>query len=642
MQLKPAIILPILIVCLILAAGCRSAVSPETGEAQPVATATAAAQAPASPIATSTPTATLTPIEQVAAELEGLPLDTFFEESYRQLILRNPEKITELGLAEAYGLRNDRLNDLSEAYLRETQALELAILELLRSYERDTLSQQEQITYDVYEWYLDNRVRGQAFQYHNYPVNHFINSYQFNIDTLFGEIQPLEDEADVQDYITRLGLVQTQVDQLLEGLAIRTEMGVIPPRFIIQMAQDGILGSLHTRKADAEQVKAKQLAVYTRLEEETEGMPGLEAAARQAYLDAALVEIERSFIPGYLKIYAYLEEVLPLANDEAGVWKLPDGDAYYAYLLRQETTTDLSAAEIHEIGLAEVERIQEEMRQALIDLGYPPEDSLREMLDRAIDDAGYWDVATESAQLQYIGRIERMIKDAGEATAGAFNLRPVAQVIVIAGEWGGYYVPGTLDGSRPGAYHVSVGGQWRPKYSLRTITHHEAVPGHHLQIALAQEMDLPLLRNDIIFNGYVEGWALYAERLAWEMGLFEDDPYGNIGRLQYELLRAVRLVTDTGIHAKKWTRREAQQYMDEAMGARPGAFSHEVDRYIVLPAQATGYKVGMIEILRLRNYAQEALGEAFDLKEFHDVVIGNGSMPLDLLARVVEAYVEGK
>ena len=195
---------------------------------------------------------------------------------------------------------------------------------------------------------------------------------------------------------------------------------------------------------------------------------------------------------------------------------------------------------------------------------------------------------------------------------------------------GGYYVPGAPDGSRPGAYHVGVYGSKQDKFMQPTIAYHEAVPGHHYQIATAQALDVPMFRRGGGANGFVEGWALYAERLAQEIGLYEFDPYGDIGRLHLELLRAVRLVADTGIHAKGWTRQEARSYLDEAMGA-PGYWSHEADRYIVMPAQATGYKIGMLKILELRQRAKDALGDQFDIKEFHNIVIGNGSLPLEIL-----------
>jgi uncharacterized protein (DUF885 family) len=218
-----------------------------------------------------------------------------------------------------------------------------------------------------------------------------------------------------------------------------------------------------------------------------------------------------------------------------------------------------------------------------------------------------------------------------------FDIGPSWGVEVVPGPFGGYYTPGAPDGSRPGAYHVGIQGSSHNRFIEPTIAYHEAVPGHHYQIATGQVLDVPMFRKEGSYNGFVEGWALYAERLAYEMGLYEDDPYGNIGRLQMELLRAVRLVTDTGIHAKGWTREEARSYMEQAMG--PGFFSHEVERYVVIPAQATGYKIGMLKIMELRQRAQDALGDQFDIKEFHNIVIGNGSLPLEILERLVDDYI---
>jgi uncharacterized protein (DUF885 family) len=248
---------------------------------------------------------------------------------------------------------------------------------------------------------------------------------------------------------------------------------------------------------------------------------------------------------------------------------------------------------------------------------------------------------TQSGKDQLVNAYEAILYEVSQRLDAAFDIRPSGKVVVIAETASGgvsYYVPASADGSRPGVFHAGVGGSWAPKYSMPTVAYHEAIPGHHFQIALAQEMDLPLFRNDIVLNGYAEGWALYAEQLAWELGLYEDNPYGNIGRLQLELLRAVRLVTDTGIHAKKWTREEAKAYMNKVLGLH--AFSGEVDRYIVLPAQATGYKVGMVKILELRQKAIDQLGDQFDLKEFHSVILGNGSLPLDILEQVVQDYID--
>jgi uncharacterized protein (DUF885 family) len=417
-------------------------------------------------------------------------------------------------------------------------------------------------------------------------------------------------------------------------------LGVIPPNFIVDLARESMSDYLGLGSIEPPSVDARQLRVYTHLDGALGQLEGLSPEQAGGFREVALHEIEASFVPALLTLNDHLDHLATIATPDAGAWKLPQGEEYYAHMLRLETSTDLTPAEIHELGLEEVARIQAEMREILLGLGYAEEASFRELMDRAVTEGGWFDISTQAGKDQYIATIEVAIDRAEQAADAVFELRPTGKVIVIGGPTGGYYVPGAPDGSRPGSYHVSLEGQWRPRYSMPTVAYHETAPGHHFQIAIAQELDLPFPRRDIRFTAYTEGWAMYAERLAWELGLYDDDPYGNLGRLQYELLRAVRLVTDTGIHALRWSREQAQAYMDQAMGAQPGRFSYEVDRYVVMPAQATAYKVGMLKMLELRQRAMDRLGDQFDIKQFHNVVLGNGSLPLDMLEQVVDEYIE--
>ena len=580
------------------------------------------------------------PVTEATDSLEGLSFDEFLDESYLQLLLRSPETITAMGLSEDLGQRNDRLDDLSDAHLRGTQQLESAVLDQLRGYDRDALSPEQALSYDLYEYYLDSQVQGHRFAYHDYPLHHFIRSYHHDVDGLFTEIHPLGSVSDVEDYIVRLSRVDDQAAQFLEGLERREELGVIPPDFIVDLARQSLKEYLGLGSAGPASVDAQKLSVYTRLAEALSQIEGVSAEQAQQFREAALHEIEASFVPAFLALKDHLDHLATIATPEAGAWKLPNGEAYYAYMLRLETSTELTPAEIHEIGLDEVRRIQTEMREVLLGLGYPEEESLSQLMDRAVSEGGWFDISTPAGRDHYIATIEETIEGAEQAADAVFDLRPAGEVIVIGGPTGGYYVPGAPDGSRPGSYHVSLGGQWRPRYAMPTVAYHETAPGHHFQIAIAQELDLPFPRRDVRFTAYTEGWAMYAERLASELGLYDGDPYGNLGRLQYELLRAVRLVTDTGIHAMHWSRDQARAYMDQAMGAPPGRFSYEVDRYVVLPGQATAYKIGMLKILNLRQQAMDRLGDQFNIKQFHNVVLGNGSLPLGLLERVVDQYIE--
>lgn len=579
-------------------------------------------------------------VEGILASLKGLPIDDFFEESFKQLLLRDPQTITQLGIAEQFGLRNDQLNNISDAYIRETQQLQSGILELLGTYDRNGLTPEQKLSYDVYEWYLDDLVRGHEFMYYNYPVHHFLGSYHDELILFLTETHTVESKEDAEDYVSRLSQVDTQVDQLLEGLKIREELGIIPPRFILDYTRRNMISYFQSPPGMAD---AKSLTVYTVFREKLEKL-SLNEKEKQELLDKALKEIEESFIPAYVNLFDRVDYLGSVATDDAGVWKFPKGDEYYTYLLRRETSTELTAEEIHQMGLAEVERIQEEMRAVFSELGYP-EDELCNLVNRAITEGGFYDTGTQQGKDEVVAAYEELLREVNTKLDEVVDIHPEADVIIFGdptyGGGGGYYVSASLDGSRPGAFHTGIADSFVYKYMMPTVLYHEAVPGHHFQLAIAQEMDLPLFRNVVFSNGFAEGWALYAEKLAWELGLYEDNPYGNIGRLHFELLRAVRLVTDTGIHAKKWGREEAKAYMDSVLGKMP-SYSSEVDRYIVLPGQATGYKVGMMKILELRERARNELGDRFDLKEFHRVVLGNGCVPLDILERIVQDYIDAK
>jgi uncharacterized protein (DUF885 family) len=583
--------------------------------------------------AASTPKGT-TPVPELAADpaatLQSLSVDDFFEESYKKLLLRNPEKLTALGIAGSYGLRNDQLNDLSDRYIRETQELEATTLDLLRSYDRDLLTPEQQISYDVYEWYLDDLVRGHAFTYHNYPVHHFIGSYQDELIRLLTELHPLTNKQDAEDYLSRLAQVDDQVGQLLVGLKKREEIGVIPPKFIVDMTLRDL--------RDLSRSRVRATPFYTAFEEALTVQEGMGDADREALLAGAEEAIGASVIPAFAALAEYFEHLQSVATPDAGAWKLPNGDAYYAYLLRNQTSTGLTPEEIHQLGLAEVARIQAEIRNLSGQLGYSSDMSMDGLMARVAEDGGYHNVEGQAGKDALLNQYRTILDEVDQRLDVAFDIRPEADVVVIGDPGfggGGYYVSASMDGTRPGAFHTGVGGSWVPRFNMPTIAYHEAIPGHHFQMAIAQEADLPTFRNDLFFNGYGEGWALYAERLASELGLYDDDPYGDLGRLHLELLRAVRLVVDTGIHAEHWTRDEARAYMDDVMGG----WTHEVERYVVMPAQATGYKIGMLRILELRQRAMDQLGDDFDLKAFHRVVLGSGSMPLDLLEHRVQDYI---
>ncbi|MBN2007040.1 MAG: DUF885 family protein [Anaerolineae bacterium] len=590
--------------------------------AMPVPASSTATPEPAT--ATLAPTPTAMTVPPIAEGLQGLPIDAFFEASYERILSRSPQYVTELGLSEPFGIGNDRLNDMSDAYLRETQVLETAILELLRTYDRAALTPGQQLSYDIYLWYLEDRVRGHEFLYDDYIVRPGVIGYPDSLVHFFTQIHPVTNKKDAEDYVTRLSQVQTQMAQVVDGLERREKMGVMLPRFINRWIASGARSMA--------QSAATTTPFYTTFAEKLAGLDSVGEDDRQALLEAARGAIQDSVSPGYAALADCLEKQQAVATDEIGASKFPNGREFYAYILQHFNNTDMTADEIHELGLQEVARIEAEMRVRFEALGYPAGADLPGLFNRLVKDGG----VLYGADIQ--AGFEAIIVAAERDSVAAFDLRPRANVIVVGGDSGGYYVAPAVDGSRPGAFYAATTGS-AAKFRMRSLAYHESVPGHHYQIALAQELDLPRFRTDVGFIGHIEGWALYAEWLAWDLGWYADDPYGDLGRLQYEMYRAVRLVVDTGMHAKGWTYDEAVDYMMKYTGFSRGATEGEIWRYITWPGQATAYKIGMIKILELRQKAEEALGDDFDLKSFHNVVIGNGGVPLEILERLVDGYI---
>jgi uncharacterized protein (DUF885 family) len=573
------------------------------------------------------PTSTALPVEDILANLEGLPIDRFFEESFKILLLRDPEGLTELGLGDFYGVGNGSLTDLSDAFIRQTQALETGILTRLQNYDRSLFTPAQALTARIYEWYLDDLVRGHDFMYDDYPINPIITSLHLRLYFLFTEYHPLTDEQDGRDYVSRLSQMGNKFDQIIDGLRRREELGVILPRFIIDIVLPDLNGM-----ADA---SALQMPFYTTLRSKLEAISGMPPEVRQDILGEAESQIQEAVIPGYERLVDYLTSLRSKAPEEVGVWQFTDGDKYYAWTLRHHTTTAADAEEINALGRENLERIHAEMRTLFNRLGYPESAGIVTLYQRLASDDGFYQ-GEESVQAY-----EAAIREAKEILPQAFDLLPRASVTVIGGEAGDFYMPPTYDGSRPGIFWARTTGQ-TPRFGVKTLAYHETVPGHHLQIAIAQEMpDQPALRQGVSFTGYTEGWALYAERLMMELGIYQYDIPGDLGRLQAEAFRAARLVVDTGIHTGELNFAEAVDFMVQATGFTIDYAQGELTRYSVWPGQATSYYMGFLKILELRQRVVDALGTAFDLKAFHRLVVGNGAMPLEALEEFVNEYIEG-
>ena len=471
-----------------------------------------------------------------------------------------------------------------------------------------------------------------------YPVDQLF-SPPVSLPQFLTDAHVVRDVTSAERYISRLRAVSQKFEQL--GISVRNQAaaGVVPPDFVV----DKSLVILDNFTKDPVAANPLVVTFKERLEK-----AGVAEAERARLLTAATQAVETHVYPAYRALATLMrDEIRPKATADAGVWRLPDGARYYKLALRANTTVDVDPDAIHEIGLSEVARITAEMDTLLKGLGHADGTVGDRVRALEKDPAQNYPPGRDS-HAQELADL-KALTDAVMAKAPQwFNTLPKQPVAIQAvPEYaeatspGGYYSPPALDGSRPGIFYINLGEKSRaPKFSLPTLVYHEAVPGHHFQLALAQTIeDVPTFRKVYPFTAYAEGWALYAERLAKEMGMYDNDPYGDLGRLRDELFRAVRLVVDTGIHAKRWTRDQAIAYMRDTTGMNEGAVTIEIDRYIVLPGQACAYKMGQLKILELRDKARAALGDRFDIKGFHDVVLGSGGLPLTVLEAQVDAWV---
>ena len=561
---------------------------------------------------------------QVSAALEGLNFDQFVDTSYEQYLLRFPQVLTHYGMARQLGVRNDRLDDYSEVYLAETRDIESLIYEKLQIFDRASLTPDQQLTYDVCFWYWDDLVRAQAYAYHDYLVTHYyITSRDWSLFDLMTVVHPLSSRQDVEDYMTRLAQVETQFDQLIDGLTLRAEREIIAPQIILTQAIANLQGLAFA--------SAQSHPFYSTLSAGMRSIAGISTSERTSILTEAADIMSEQVLPVTKRLYNKLVELRDIAPEAIGYSEQPNGKAYYDYALRHQNQTGLSAAEIHELGLAQVARLQTQIQEEATKAGYPEGLPIGTIYSLVAQDGGvfYGD--------DIVSTYEGILQQAKENVGDVFEYLPRAPVIVVPDAIGGYYRPSS--GSRPAEFAAAATGA-QPYYIMPTLTYHETIPGHHLQIGLASELDLPHLRRIEAFLGFTEGWALYSERLAWELGWYQDDAYGNLGRLSDEMMRAVRLIVDTGIHAMGWTTNQAVAYFAQNTGKPMSSARYQVQRYIVWPGQSTAYMIGFLKILELRDRVQDALGDAFDLAGFHTLVLENGSLPLDILERRVQEFID--
>lgn len=570
-------------------------------------------------------------------------LNNFLNRTLVKEALNSPETLTSIGVLDGLGItgHNAHLNDASEAASGEMFARLKQANDVLLQYKDDDLTADERLSKEIALYLFDTLKDFEAFQYHSYPFNQMFGT-QSAFPSFMDSQHAISGVESVEHYISRLSESKRYFTQTLEGMEIREEKGIYPPQFVIQRVLDEMQSFVDTAATDN--------ILYTSLAKKIGDVEQISAEEKKELLARTSREIEQTVYPAYQMLIDYFVDIKDKAGNDDGIWHLPQGDEAYKVALRFMTTTDYSADEIYNIGLTEVTRIQSEIMSILEAEGFNIAGGFTEAINELAAQPRFYYPDTDAGREQILADYRVILDEIDKGLDDTFSLRPKAAMevkrIPLFKEKtspGAYYQPPAIDGSRPGVFYANLYDiKATPKYAMRTLAYHEGIPGHHFQIAISMELEgLPIFRTLSPFTAYTEGWALYTEYLAWELG-FQNDPYDNIGRLQAELFRAVRLVVDTGIHAKRWTREEAIIYMLDNTGMAESDVVSEIERYIVLPGQATSYKVGMMKILKVREKAKFALGDKFTLGEFHDVVLKNGAVPLNVLERLVEDWIEQK
>ncbi|HEV8018557.1 MAG TPA: DUF885 domain-containing protein [Steroidobacteraceae bacterium] len=562
-----------------------------------------------------------------------------------EFLTRNPELFTAVGLLDGtiVDFHSGRLAPYTVRQRDEDYAQEARFLTEVREFDRARLTRQEQITYDIL---IDQFQTALSFKRFDWlaPDGLYAISPMFGAEVaLPGFMQTthvVKNDKTARNYVARLQAMGGKLDSITAEMQRQAKAGVILPSALLERS----LTVIHDTVVPA----PEDNPMVTTFLERMNKVKSLDDARKQELARQAVAALRTGIYPAYARMSAALEALRPLAAAQAaGVGRLPDGAAYYAMVLRQMTTTDYSPEKVHALGLAEVARITQEMDTLLRTQGLAS-GSVGERMTALGKDPRFLYPNDAEGRKQVLARYQQILDDMSKQLPEYFRTLPPTRLTVERvplsqekGTSGAYYQQAAMDGSRPGTFFANLRDLSEvPQWGMKTTAYHEGVPGHHLQISTALGLkSLPLIRQQTLYTAYAEGWALYAEQLAAEMGMYKDDPWGDLGRLQLELLRAARLVVDTGLHAKGWSREQAIDYMIATTGIAPGDVTSEVERYMALPGQACAYKVGELKILELREKARAALGPKFSLKDFHAVVLENGGVPLTLLEQLVDEWI---
>ena len=569
-------------------------------------------------------------------------MDHYLAKELTMSLLDSPEFMTYVGIFDKYNAflkHNQRLSIRTLEDGDEDYQDSLDHLSMLQSYDPSKLSDIQKVTQKIAIFDTENNINEfKNFRYHSYPFNQ-IGGNHLGLVEFMTDTHPVRDYREASDYIKRVEKFDDSLSEDLIWLEEQKKLGIFAPKYVF----DHVIAQLNDLIA-YEDSDNPLMQVFMRKVDALEIDQGQSDELKAALSSVIASEVKA----GFQSILDFFEANYEYANKDHGVWSLPNGDAYYAARLRSYTTTDYTAEEIHQIGLSEVDRIGARMKEIFLELGYDVNKPVGEMMNDLNENPDFLYADTPDRKEIVVADYNQMVKEAEEDVRPYFARFPKSPVEVRAiPEYseqtaaGGYYQAPALDGSRPGVFYANLYDiKQTPTFGMRTLTFHEAVPGHHFQIALNQENeDLTMYRKmGYRTSAFTEGWALYSEQLAVEVGMTKN-LYDELGVLQSEMFRANRLVVDTGMHFKRWTREEAMAYMKKTTGMSDTEVRVEIERYIVWPGQATSYKMGMLKILELRKKAKDALGEKFDIREFHTVVLDQGIVPLFILEDIIDEWI---
>ena len=568
---------------------------------------------------------------------ENQRIDAWFEDKFMERVRAYPQTLTSLGIDE----RQDEWNNPTRSYrLEQLDKSRKALEEMRERFDFDKLDSNRQLSYRLFEKNVEDDMKGRKWWDHGYTYTQMRGAHA-SLPTFLMNNHKIKDVEDAENYLKRLETIDQPLDEYTRQAKAKFEKGIAPPKFVydfvIESSQNIISGD---PLDDSEKLNLLLNDFKKKLDK-----IDIDEESRAALSERAINAVINTVAPAYERIIAEMSRQKDSASTDDGAWKLPNGGAYYAWRLNQMTTTDMSADAIHKLGLSEVDRIHAEMREIMKKVEF--DGTLQEFFEFTRTDKQFFKPEGARGRAAYLREATKFIDDMYVRLPEVFNKLPKADLEVRAVEafrekaaGKAFYNRPAPDGSRPGIYYANL---YRmdamPVYQMEALAYHEGVPGHHMQLSISQELEgIPSFRKYGRFTAYSEGWGLYSEFLPKEMGLYQD-PYSDFGRLAMELWRAARLVVDTGLHEKKWTREEATDYLMTNTPNPESDCLKAIERYIVMPGQATAYKIGMNKILDLRAEAKAELGEAFDIRDFHDAILATGPVPLSIMEEQVAAYV---